>query len=115
MGASLIAQRWGPSVGGIFLAFPAIFPASATLIEKHATQKKERAGLNPGYRGIDAAALDARGSAMGSSGLILFAALAWKLLPRHDTWIVLGASTLTWLALAMLLWCGSKLIRRSKW
>jgi len=27
--AGLIAQRWGPGIGGLFLAFPAIFPASA--------------------------------------------------------------------------------------
>jgi Protein of unknown function (DUF3147) len=33
--AGLIAARFGPIVGGLFLAFPAIFPASATLIEKH--------------------------------------------------------------------------------
>jgi hypothetical protein len=33
--AGLIAARFGPVIGGLFLAFPAIFPASATLIEKH--------------------------------------------------------------------------------
>ncbi len=37
----LIAKRYGPSVAGLFLAFPAIFPAGATLIEKHEQQKKE--------------------------------------------------------------------------
>jgi hypothetical protein len=29
-----IASKYGPVVGGLFLAFPAIFPASATLVEK---------------------------------------------------------------------------------
>jgi len=29
----IIAKKFGPGVGGLFLAFPAIFPASATLIE----------------------------------------------------------------------------------
>ena len=38
-------QRWGPGIGGLFLAFPAIFPASATLVEKHEKQKKNRAGI----------------------------------------------------------------------
>ena len=28
--AGLIAARFGPVIGGLFLAFPAIFPASAT-------------------------------------------------------------------------------------
>ena len=36
----LIAKRYGPVFGGLFLAFPAIFPASATLVEKHETEKK---------------------------------------------------------------------------
>jgi hypothetical protein len=31
--AGLVAKKWGPGVGGLFLAFPAIFPASATLVE----------------------------------------------------------------------------------
>ena len=42
--AGLIAARFGPVVGGLFLAFPAIFPASATLIEKHVRERKEKAG-----------------------------------------------------------------------
>jgi hypothetical protein len=33
--AGLVADIWGPESGGLFLAFPAIFCASATLIEKH--------------------------------------------------------------------------------
>jgi hypothetical protein len=44
--AGLIAARFGPSVGGLFLAFPAIFPASATLIEKHVRRRKEKAGFS---------------------------------------------------------------------
>ena len=40
--AGLIANKWGPGVGGLFLAFPAIFPASATLVEKHEKTKKRQ-------------------------------------------------------------------------
>jgi uncharacterized protein DUF3147 len=43
--AGLIANKWGPGVGGLFLAFPAIFPASATLVEKHEKQEKQQHGL----------------------------------------------------------------------
>jgi hypothetical protein len=46
----IIAKKYGPSVGGIFLAFPAILPASATLIEKHERQRKERIGLHGSVR-----------------------------------------------------------------
>ena len=42
--AGLIAKHFGPAVGGLFLAFPAIFPASATLIEKHERQRAQRDG-----------------------------------------------------------------------
>lgn len=35
VGAGLIAKFYGPVFGGLFLAFPAIFPASATLVQKH--------------------------------------------------------------------------------
>jgi hypothetical protein len=102
--AGLIAKKFGPTVGGLFLAFPAIFPASATLLEKHEKQKKERAGKNPGHRGQDAAALDAAGAAMGSAGLIAFALLIWILLPRYPTGIVLVGSTLAWLIIAVSVW-----------
>jgi hypothetical protein len=40
--AGLIAKKYGPVVGGLFLTFPAIFPASATLIEKHEEERKKR-------------------------------------------------------------------------
>jgi len=56
--AGLIAARFEPVVGGLFLAFPAIFPASATLIEKNVRRRKEKAGLSGVRRGRQAAALD---------------------------------------------------------
>ncbi len=104
MTAGLIARQWGPTVGGLFLAFPAIFPASATLIEKHEKQKKEKAGLKPGHRGGDAAALDGGGSAIGSIGLIVFAILTHKLLPTYAPVGVLLGSTLLWLGLSVIIW-----------
>src|ERR1700733_11938189 len=83
--AGIIAKKCGPGIGGLFLAFPAIFPASATLIEKHEKQKKEREGLQGTRRGREAASIDAAGSAMGSIGLLFFALLVWQLLPRHGS------------------------------
>ena len=61
----LIAQHWGPVVGGLFLSFPAIFPATVTLIERHETEKKSKAGINCRKRGRKAAALDAAGAVLG--------------------------------------------------
>jgi Protein of unknown function (DUF3147) len=72
MAAGLIAARFGPVMGGLFLAFPAIFPASATLIEKHVRQRTEKVGLPSARRGQEAAALEAAGASLGSFGLAAF-------------------------------------------
>ena len=85
--AGLIANKWGPGVGGLFLAFPAIFPSSATLVEKHEKQKKQQHGLDGTIRGREAAGLDAAGAAIGSIGLIALAVAVWRLMPlllAHD-------------------------------
>jgi hypothetical protein len=63
----MIAKEFVPGKGGLFLAFPAIFRASATLIEKHEKQKKERAGIHGPTRGSKAAAVEAAGTAIGIS------------------------------------------------
>jgi Protein of unknown function (DUF3147) len=102
--AGVIAKKYGAGVGGLFLAFPAIFPASATLIEKHEQERKQEHGLNGTDRGREAASVDAAGSAMGSIGLLVFAFLGWRFLPSHAPWLVIAIATLTWLAISVLLW-----------
>ena len=102
--AGAIAKKWGPGVGGLFLAFPAIFPASATLIEKHEQQRKEHKGLNGTERGKDAAALDASGAALGSIALALFATAIWWFLPRLESGLVLACAAVVWLAASVGLW-----------
>ncbi len=71
--AGAIGSHFGVSVGGLFLALPAIFCASATLIESHERHAKEKAGLSGRRRGQQAAALDAAGAALGGIGLAAFA------------------------------------------
>src|ERR1700747_3529166 len=66
--AGLIAKAYGPTVGGLFLAFPAIFPAGATLIEKHERERKRKAGIRQTARGRQAAARQAYGPALGPAG-----------------------------------------------
>src|SRR5437762_8412818 len=95
--AGFIARKWGPGIGGLLLAFPAIFPASATLIEKHEKQRKEKRDLKGIIRGRQAASVEAAGSAMGSVGLISFAILIWQLLCGHSAWEVLLGATVAWL------------------
>jgi hypothetical protein len=100
----MIAKEWGPVVGGLFLAFPAIFPASATLVEAHEKQKKEKLGLYGSVRGRRAAGVEAAGSALGSLGLILFALLVWQFLPNNGALWVLPLATVGWLTMAVLAW-----------
>jgi uncharacterized membrane protein YfcA len=100
----IIAKRWGPEIGGLFLAFPAIFPATATLLEKHERQKKERSGKPGTLRGRAIAGVDAAGAAMGSIGLAAFAVIVWRWVPHHPVGLVLGTATFAWFMTAGLLW-----------
>lgn len=100
----LIAKHYGPVFGGLFLAFPAIFPASATLIEAHEKRKKLRAGIKETMRGRFAAALDARGTALGTIGLVFFGLIVWKLLPHWNTAATLVVALVVWFTLSVLVW-----------
>ncbi len=102
--AGLVAKEYGPAVGGLLLAFPAIFPASATLIEKHEREKKEKEGLNGTIRGRLAAGVDAAGSAMGSLGLFLFAIVVWKFISGRPAWEVLLGATAAWALVSVCIW-----------
>ncbi len=99
-----LAGRYGPVVGGLFLAFPAIFPASATLVDRHEREKKRQAGIESTIRGRAAAALDARGAVIGALGGMAFGALVWKLLPHRSLSTTLLLALATWLGVSSLLW-----------
>lgn len=57
--SGLIGMWFGPKVGGVLLGFPAILPASLTLV-----QKKE---------GKDSASVDSIGATLGAIAMIVFA------------------------------------------
>jgi hypothetical protein len=94
----LIANKFGPAVGGLFLAFPAIFPATTTLIASHEKEKKQRVSLDGTRRGRDAAALESRGTALSTNGLFAFGLIVWRLLPTHRAWLILTAAAGSWLS-----------------
>jgi hypothetical protein len=100
----LIAKRYGPAIGGLFLAFPAIFPASATLVEKHEREKKLKAGIARSMRGRHAAALDARGAMFGSVGLCFFALVVWKTLQLLAAPATLTLALAVWFGVSVLIW-----------
>jgi hypothetical protein len=88
--AGLITKIWGPVVGGLFLAFPAILPASLTLVKQH--------------DGREQAVDDARGGRLGSVGLIGFAVIVWMAAQSWPAFAVLVVATVVWLVVDGVLW-----------
>ena len=87
--AGLVGLRFGVRAGGILLAFPAILPASLTLIAKK--------------DGRSIASIDAMGAVLGAVALIGFAITGRLLLPRGGL-VALAVAAALWLASAVLLY-----------
>jgi Protein of unknown function (DUF3147) len=104
----LIAKRYGPEIGGLSLAFPAIFPAAATLLEKHEKQKEKSE-----TKARRAVAVDASGAVLGAVGLAAFAFVVWLWLPGHAAAAVLSAATAAWFLVAAALWIVLPTLNRS--
>jgi hypothetical protein len=102
--AGLISKKFGPEIGGLFLAFPAIFPAGASLVETHEKQHKAKAGMDGNLRGRTVAGVDSAGAAIGCFGLATFALLCWLCLPRLAPMAVFALATLAWLVVSIALW-----------
>jgi hypothetical protein len=100
----LVSSRYGASIGGLFLALPAIFCASATLIEKHEIRRKREANLRGQQRGKQAAALDAAGAALGAVGMLAFAVVFSFLVTSSVPAAFFGAS-ISWLIVSVVAWC----------
>ena len=88
--AGLVAHYYGPEIGGLFLAFPAILPASMTLVMDH--------------DGRADACKEARGAALGALGLLAFALVVWRTAPFAAPALCLGGALAAWLFAALLLW-----------
>jgi hypothetical protein len=98
-----VSSRCGASIGGLFLALPAIFCASATLIEKHEIRRKREAGLDGRRRGEEAAALDSAGAALGALGMLAFAIVFSVMVERTVAGAFIAAS-LALLAVSVAAW-----------
>jgi hypothetical protein len=86
--AGLISLAFGATAGGMFLAFPAILPASLTLIEK-----KE---------GTEAAIHDLDGTILGAAALGPFALAAGVGLRNASAALALPAALATWLGASLI-------------
>ena len=108
--AGLISSFYGASLGGLFLALPAIFCASATLIEKHEIRRRREAGLSGERRGQQVAALEAAGTVLGAFGMLAFAIVFWLTVERSVAAAFIGAS-LAWLVVSVTAWFARRQVR----
>jgi nicotinamide-nucleotide amidase len=86
-----VADLFGERVGGLFLAFPAILPATLTLLERK--------------DGTAQAASDIRGAAIGGVALVGFAAVVAATVRRTPE-LALGGGLGAWIAAAALIFVG---------
>jgi hypothetical protein len=100
----IIAKEFGAVVGGLFLAFPGIFPAGVTLVERHEREKKRKKGLRGERRARLVSGVVSAGAVLGSIGLIAFAALGTWLFGLIDSWQVIVLATALWLGVSVLAW-----------
>jgi len=101
--AGIVGAHFGTAVGGLFLALPAIFCASATLVERHEQRAKEKKGLRGDRRGQQAAALDAAGAGLGSAGLVAFAAL-FSIMVETSVFGAFTVALIAWGSVAVSMW-----------
>ena len=87
LGAGLIGMKFGAVVGGVFLGFPAVLPASLTLIEKKS--------------GKEEAAIDSEGAILGAVALVLYAVVVVFTATKLGVIVTLLLALLVWLAVAV--------------
>lgn len=109
--AGIIADRYGPGVGGLFLAFPAIFGAAATLIQQHERKKQRKHGAQGYARAAQAAALDATGVMIGCAGLLVFAVFVWRMVAALGIALSLGIGVVLWASVNLMLWGVWRLVK----
>ena len=90
LAAGLIGMKFGPVVGGVFLGFPAILPASLTLIEK-----KE---------GKEEASIDSIGAVLGAVAMVAFALVVVVWASTLGVVACLAVALVAWLVVAFALY-----------
>jgi hypothetical protein len=83
------AIRFGHKIGGVFLAFPAILPASLTLVAHKESDHH--------------ASINAEGAVLGGIALVGFSLTAYLFLPRIGAWALLVAGAI-WAMVAVALY-----------
>lgn len=96
--SAIVGITAGARAGGLLLAFPAILPATLTLIEKQDGEASARD--------------DDNGAMLGALALLAFAVVGWQAFPRLGPAVAIPAATLAWLLTAVALYVLTRLRRR---
>lgn len=96
LAAGLLGMWFGPKFGGVFLGFPAILPASLTLI-----QKKD---------GKEQAAIDSEGAVLGAIAFVVFAVLVTVLLMHWGVVATTVVALVVWVVVAVALYALARAI-----
>jgi hypothetical protein len=102
--AGFVADHYGPVLGGLFLAFPGIFPAGVSLVERHKTLREKAEGKLGIWSARGQASVEATGASVGTLGLMGFAVVLWRGLPTHNFLPMVFAAAGTWIAVSLLFW-----------
>jgi uncharacterized membrane protein (GlpM family) len=94
--AGAVSVLAGSKPGGLLLAFPAILPATLTLVEKEDGERP-------------AEDLDV-GAILGAAAMAPFAAVVWLYMEREPAPLILAAAAAAWLVTALLLYVGLRLL-----
>lgn len=94
--AGVVSVLAGSEPGGVFLAFPAILPATLTLVEKEEGERQ-------------AEDLDV-GSILGAAAMAAFATVVWLSMEQVAAPLVLAGATVAWLVSAVLLYLVLRLV-----
>lgn len=93
--AGVVSLAAGNEPGGLLLAFPAILPATLTLVEQREDERKAE--------DFDVGAI------LGAAALGAFAVVVWQLMGRDPAPLVLLLATAAWLVAAVLLYLAMRL------
>lgn len=98
--AGIISHLAGARLGGVFLAFPAILPASLTFVQdKEGTRTADR---------------DALGAVLGGFALVVFAVVGESMFTRQNSAVVLAVALVGWLLASCVLYALLGLVRPDK-
>ncbi|MDB4981131.1 MAG: hypothetical protein JWM82_1883 [Myxococcales bacterium] len=108
MATGLVGKAKGPVVGGLFLAFPAVFPVGLVMIER--LENRAAGPSSRGHRARRAAVADAVGASLGAIGLAAFAIVAWRTSVHLPVAVALTGAVVAWATIAFVAWCLRRLV-----